>query len=178
MSATTLLTVEQFERMPQEDGVLYELKDGELVGMANSKFGHEKAKSRIIRSLVVYTVEHHIGDIYSEAAFALSESRICIPDVAFLSAESEDKGDPEHIFRGAPDLAIEVVSQSESATELRRKIQDYLDAGSKAVWACYPELQVVAAYDKTGVKEFRGGQILEAPEILPGFQARVDQWFE
>jgi Uma2 family endonuclease len=146
--------------------------------MANAKFGHEKAKSRIVRSLVVYTVQHPIGGIYSASAFALSESRVCVPDLAFLSLESEDKGDPGHIFRGAPDLAIEVVSASESATDLRRKIQDYLEAGSKAVWACYSELRVVAVYDNTGIKEFRGDQTLEAPEILPGFQARVDQWFE
>jgi Uma2 family endonuclease len=45
----------------------------------------------------------------------LSPSRVCSPDVAFLSNESVAKGDPKHIYRGAPDLAIEVVSESEIA---------------------------------------------------------------
>jgi hypothetical protein len=39
-------------------------------------------------------------------------------------------------------------------------------------------LQVIAVYEKTGVREYRGDQVLEAPEILPGFQARVTQFFE
>jgi Uma2 family endonuclease len=60
---------------------------------------------------------------------------------------------------------------------LRQKIQDYLDAGSQAVWAFYPEVRVIAVYDKAGVKELRAGQILEAQDILPGFQARVDEFF-
>jgi Uma2 family endonuclease len=74
-------------------------------------------------------------------------------------------------------LAIEVVSESESALELRQKIEEYLDAGTKAVWAFYPTVRVIAVYDQTGVKELRADQILEAPDILPGFQAKVNEFF-
>jgi len=105
-------------------------------------------------------------------------SRVCSPDVAFLSNESVAKGDPKHIYRGAPDLAIEVVSESEIAWDLRQKIQDYLDAGSRAVWAFCPKLRVVAVYEKSSWRESRGDQVLEAPEILPGFQVGVDRFFE
>lgn len=178
MSTATLLTLEQFEQLPQRDGVRYELRDGELVKMANAKAGHERAKFRIERSLIAYILQHPIGEIYSEASFALSPSRVCAPDVSFLRNELAANTDPDHIFQGAPDLAIEVVSDSESALDLRQKIQDYLDAGSKAVWAFYPKLRVIAVYDKSGVREYRGDQGLEAPEILPGFQARVNQFFE
>jgi Uma2 family endonuclease len=178
MSTATLLTVEQFEQLPPEDGVQYELKDGELVKMASAKFGHEQTKSAILSCMVPYVVQHRAGRVYAETAFELSPSRVCTPDVAFLSNESAGKGDPEHIYRGAPDLAVEVVSESESAQELREKIQDYLDAGSQAVWAIYPKLRVIAIYDHSGVREFRGDQVLEASEVLPGFQARVSQFFE
>jgi Uma2 family endonuclease len=178
MSTATLLTVEQFEQLPQEDGVQYEMKDGELVRMANAKFGHEQTKSEILSCLVPYVVQHHLGRVYAETAFELSPARVCAPDVAFLSNDSVAKGNPDHIYRGAPDLAIEVVSESESALELRQKIQDYLDAGSKAVWAFYQELRVIAVYDESGVQEYRGDRVLEAPEILPGFRAAVNQFFE
>jgi Uma2 family endonuclease len=178
MSTATLMTVEQFEQLPEEDGVRYELKDGELVRMGNAKFRHEQTKSEILSCLVPFVVQHHLGRVYAETAFELSESRVCVPDVAFLTTESAAKGDPEHIYRGAPDLAIEVVSESESAEELRQKIQDYLDAGSKGVWAFYPKLRVIAVYDNAGVREFRGEQVLEAREILPGFQAKVNRFFE
>jgi Uma2 family endonuclease len=178
MSTATLMTVEQFEQLPQEEGVQYELKDGQLLRMANAKFGHEQTKSEILSRLVPYVVQQRLGRVYAETAFELSPSRVCAPDVAFLSNESVAKGDSEHIYRGAPELAIEVVSESENALDLRLKIQDYLDAGAKAVWAVYPKLQVVAVYDHSGVREFRGDGILEAPEILPGFQAKVTQFFE
>ena len=178
MSTATLMTLEQFEQLPQEDGVKYELKDGELVKMANAKAGHERTKFRIERSLMAYILQRPIGEIYSESSFALSPSRVCAPDVSFLRNELAVKTDPDRIFQAAPDLAVEVVSESESALELRQKIQDYLDAGTKAVWAVYPKLQVIAVYDQTGVREFRGEQMLEAPEILPGFQAKVTQFFE
>jgi Uma2 family endonuclease len=178
MSTATLMTVEQFEQLPQEDGVQYELKDGELVRMANAKAGRERTKFRIERSLMGYIIQHPIGEIYSESSFALSPSRVCIPDISFLRDELAVKSDPDHIFQGSPDLAIEVVSDSESALELRQKIQDYLDAGSKAVWAFYPKLRIVAVYDQSGLKEYRGDQVLETPEILPGFRATVNQFFE
>ncbi len=177
MSTATLLTVEQFEQLP-DDGTRYELKDGELVKMANAKAGHERTKFRIERSLMAYILQHPIGEIYSESSFALSPSRVCIPDVSFLRNELAVKADPDRIFQGAPDLAIEVVSESEIAEDLRQKIEDYLDAGSRAVWAFYPKLRVVAVYENSSWRESRGDQILEAPEILPGFQARVDRFFE
>jgi len=178
MSTTTLLTVEQFEQLPVADGVRYELRDGELVRMGNAKWGHEQTKSEILSCLVPFVVQHRIGRVYAETAFELSPSRVYIPDVAFLSSGSVAKGDPDHIYDGAPDLAIEVVSENESATDLRQKIQDYLDAGCQAVWAVYPKLRMVAVYEQTGVKEYRGDRVLEAPDILPGFQATVTQFFE
>jgi Uma2 family endonuclease len=178
MSTATLLTVEQFEQLPQEDGVHYELKDGELVKTADANAGHEQTKSLILCALVPYVVQHPIGRVYAEASFALSPSRVCAPDVSFLGIDLAATADPDRIFQGAPDLAIEVVSDSESALDLRQKIQDYLDAGSKAVWAVYPKLRVIAVYDKSGVRELRGDQVLEACEILPGFQARVNRFFE
>jgi len=75
MSASTLLTVEQFEQLPEEDGVQYELKDGQLVRFGeakfgHAKFGHERTKFRIERSLMAY-LQHPIGEIYSGASFAL-----------------------------------------------------------------------------------------------------------
>jgi Uma2 family endonuclease len=183
MSTAALMTLEQFEHLPDEDGVQYELKDGRLVRVSDAKFGqvrfgHEQTKSGILSCLVPYVVQQRLGHIYAETAFALTSSRVCAPDVAFLSNDSVAKGDPEHIYNGAPDLAIEVASANEGAQELRLKIQDYLDAGTKAVWAVYPKLEVIAVYDHSGVREFRGDQVLEAPDILPGFQAKVTQFFE
>jgi Uma2 family endonuclease len=178
MSSTTLLTLEPFEQMPEQDAARYELKDGELVRMGTAKYGHEKTKYRVQHRLLTYRLENPIGEAHAEMAFAIRPERVCVPDISFLRNELLQRADDEHIFRGAPGLAIEVISENESALELRQKIPEYLEAGSKAVWAFYPNLRVVAVYNAAGVRELRGGQILEAPEILPGFQAPASEFFE
>ena len=86
-------------------------------------------------------------------------------------------GSTQSTLPGA-DLAIELASESEIAAELRQTIQDYPDAGSKTVWPVYPKLRVIAVYDQSGVREVPGDRVLEAPVILPGFQAKVNQFFE
>jgi Uma2 family endonuclease len=178
MSTTTLMTVEQFEQLPQNGGARYELKDGELVEMANAKFGHERAKFWIQRCLIAYVLQHPIGEVYSETSFALSPSRVCAPDVAFLSLESAAKGDPDHIYQGAPDLAIEVVSESEGAEDLREKTEQCLAAGAKAVWIVYPKLRIIEVFDQAGPHDVRGEEMLEAPGILPGFRVAAGELFE
>jgi len=141
MSTATLLTLEQFEQLPHEDGVRYELKGGELVTMANAKAGHERTKFRIERSLIAYILQHPIGEIYSESSFALSPSRVCAPDVAFLRDELAAKADPERIFQGAPDLAIEVVSDSENALELRQKSRTTWMPAPRPFGPCIPSCE-------------------------------------
>lgn len=69
MSTTALLTVEQFEQLPEEEGVRYEMKDGELVRMGNANYRHERTRFRIARCLIAYILHHPIGEVYSEMAF-------------------------------------------------------------------------------------------------------------
>lgn len=94
-----------------------------------------------------------------------------------LREELASQAEPNHIFQSAPDLAIEVVSESENALELREKIQNYLDAGSKAALAFYPKVRVIAIYDKAGVNEVRRSDP-GRPEILKGFQAKAGPFFD
>jgi Uma2 family endonuclease len=103
MSPATRLTWEQFEQLPERDGVRYELKDGEMSG---AKSLHKRTKFRTLRCLFAYILGRPVGEVYAETAFALSPSRVCQPDVAFLSSESVAKSDPEHIFVQAPEVAI------------------------------------------------------------------------
>lgn len=71
---------------------------------------------------------------------------------------------------GVPDLAVEVVSESETAVDLDRKVQQYLKAGTAAVWAVYTETRHIMGYRR--FREARMvvlGQRLEEPELLPGW---------
>jgi Uma2 family endonuclease len=97
MSSTTLLASEQFEQSP-EDGLRYELKDGELVRIGTAETGHARTKFRIGRCLIAHILQHPIDEAYPESPFALSPSRVCIPDVAFLRGEWVATADPGTSF--------------------------------------------------------------------------------
>jgi len=72
----------------------------------------------------------------------------------------------------APDIAVEVVSPSESAVDLRRKIRDYLRGGSKEVWVVDRSNGEVLVHTSVNIRVLQGTDVLDSP-LLPGFRARV-----
>lgn len=81
-----------------------------------------------------------LGEVLIEAGFVIDREGPIVraPDVAFLSRGRSESADLDGWFEGAPDLAVEIVSPSDSAQDLHRKIGQYLAAGSRAVLAVYP----------------------------------------
>jgi len=80
------------------------------------------------------------------------------------------------IQRGAPDIAIEVVSPRDTAAHLKRKVDAYLQGGSKAVWVVFPDSGSVMVHTADSVRELKGNQRVEDP-LLPGFSAPVSEFF-
>ena len=79
-------------------------------------------------------------------------------------------------FLGAPDLAIEVVSPSESARDLNKKVSLMLKSGSLAVWVIYPEERTVQVHRPDGTSY--AADTLTLPELLAGWEAPVASLFE
>ena len=71
------------------------------------------------------------------------EALAALPDGAFLAAELLEQEPAEAFFRGAPTIAIEVVSPSEAAADLDLKLRQYPAAGPKAVATVYPRTRTV-----------------------------------
>jgi Uma2 family endonuclease len=102
-----------------------------------------------------------------------------LPDVSFLRIERVQKTADSDYFIGAPELAIEVVSPSESAADLNRKVELLLQAGSLAVWVLYPKQREVRVFLPSGVSHRKGiGDMLSLPELLPGWEFPVARLFE
>jgi Uma2 family endonuclease len=81
-------------------------------------------------------------------------------------------------LRGAPELAVEIVSRHEDATDLDLKIRQYPNAGGAAVWAVYPRTRHVLVYRRSGeARDVAAGQVLEEPELLPGLRIPVEDLF-
>ena len=86
---------------------------------------------------------------------------------------------PEGYMTIPPDLAVEVISATNLAYAVQEKIRDYVGAGVRLVWIVYPNTQYVQVHDSTGfVAELGGDNLISGGEAVPGFSARVSDFFK
>ena len=176
----TLVTAEQFYQMPYPD-VRTELVDGEIVQMSPPGYEHGRICSRIDLKLRSFVEARSLGEVVTEVGFILRRNPDMVrgPDLAFISqAKLEAHGGTSKFWRGAPDLAVEVLSPEDRTSEVLRKVGDYLEAGTRLVWVVDPETQTVSAYrGLQQVRVYRIGEELPGEDVLPGFSLPVAQIF-
>lgn len=179
MATKTLLTVEDFMRLPESVGtqdVRYELVEGELVVVSPGMFPHNIVRDNVLVALRAFLPGKKVGTAVSEQGFQLSENTVRVPDVAFVRRGR--KLATKRPIEGAPDLAIEVVSPSNTPRELEQRISDYFAAGGKRVWVIHPDDREVYIHGLAGVTRRRGDEVLEDAELLPGFSIKTSSLFE
>jgi Uma2 family endonuclease len=111
----------------------------------------------------------------------LLAGRVRIPDIAFISNQSLPGGKVPHeaVPLLTPDLAVEVISESNTRKEMGIKLHEYFTAGTRLVWYSDPDtrsIDVYSAVDK--VQHLSGEDILDGGEVLPGFQAPLPAVFD
>ncbi|SRR6266567_3158674 len=175
MGISTLLTFEEFERLPDSPGKR-ELLDGELLEMPPAKKRHAKIQRRIDRRLSPYVLERGLGEVYIEAGFKLGERHWVQPDVSFVSTTQDDAGDPEEYFEGAPRLAIEVISKANTAESVDRKIARYFEYGCEEVWVFYPKTRRAWAYRRNDPSAIEHREWLTSA-LFPGWKLDLSEVF-
>jgi Uma2 family endonuclease len=176
-TASALLTVDEFLKLPEHEGERVELVEGEVITMAGAGFPHERVKARVHSLLVLWLAQNPIGEVFSETMYRLDEHSSLQPDVSVLLNERLTPG-IEGLYPGAPDIAIEIVS-SETAAYLQNKIDLYLEHGSRAVWVFYSRPPRILIHRSSGlVAKLAAKQMLEDPDVLPGFSTPVSAIFE
>lgn len=178
-TTTNLLRWEAFERLP-DDGMHREILEGELIVLPPPKSGHSEVARRVSRALQTLE-DHRLGRVYMEAGYQLSQDPATWiqPDVSFLRQEQASGRSADEYFTGAPDVAVEVVSPSESAEDVERKIALLLAYGSLTVWVFYPRTRTVRVCLRDGSSRVLGAQEkLTLPELLPGWELAVGPLFE
>jgi Uma2 family endonuclease len=180
MNTKTLLTADELEQMPDDDSVQIELDEGELITMPPAGGEHGYIELGIGSDLRVFVRKHKLGRVYpGDTGFRLGRDTVRCPDVAFVRRERVEAIHSDGFMKGAPDLAVEVSSPSNSVRQLRRKVKQYLAAGCHTVWVLYPKRKQVDVYEASGVIRTLGeDEMLEAPELLPGFSVKVAELFE
>ena len=136
MATTTskLMTFAEFEQIPgTPEGFSYELRHGELVQMAPPRFEHSEVQWRL-RDLLLRALGK-LGAIGTEFGFRpLPEHEFRIADVVFISEERRKQTNPKGHFQGAPDIVIEVLSPSNTASEMLDKEKLCLENGCREFW--------------------------------------------
>ncbi len=175
-----LYTARDLAAMP-EDGKLYELHNGVLIEVAGSKYRQTRLAAWIIYLLTVFIEQHSLGGAVTGAdgAVELNQYNTRIPDVAYLTAERAQKQSEDAYIQGAPDLAVEVVSESNSLPEMQQRAGEYLAAGARLVWIVNPEQRTVDVYRPGGVRLVLNAEgTLDGANVLPGLALPVKRVFE
>jgi len=178
-AAATQFTIADLERMP-DDGMHREIVDGELIELPPAKPRHSRVTKRIFTSLLVYEQTGQPVTVYMEAGFKLMPgmSHWLQPDVSVVTSDREHATSGDEYFAGGPEVAIEVISPSESAADVLAKTIAYLEAGTKVVVNIYPRSRDVTVHlpDGSG-KTLRGKDVLTLPDVLPGWEMSLAEIF-
>ena len=169
-------------RLLSED-TLYEVVDGEI----NEKIvGIQEGvtASRVYGFLFMFLRQHRLGRAVIEILFLIDKSKDMQrrPDVAFVSAARWPLKQPAPdaaAWEVVPDLAIEVVSPTNTAVGVHAKIIEYFDAGVRRVWVIYPKQKSIQVYaSRTDIRGLELGDDLDGGDVIPGFRLPLATLFE
>lgn len=105
------------------------------------------------------------------------------PDVSFLSWKSLPGGKPPprsiKVPAVVPDLAVEVLSVSNTPREMARKRDEYFRAGVKLVWEIDPASRSANVYTgPDAVTAVPADGVLDGADVLPGFTLSLREVFD
>jgi Uma2 family endonuclease len=181
-TARTHLSYEEFLQLP-DDGQRYELDEGELLVVPSPAPRHNLIRHRIADALLKFVKAKGLGIVIEEMDFRLGPGPELVrnPDIAFVTKSMEIDLDRSPI-EGAPTLAVEVISPSNTATDTVKKMHQYLDAGVLSVWLVYPKLRLVEIHSvqdgQPKRRDIREPEVLNDPTVLPGFAIPLPDIFD
>lgn len=171
----------------------FEVVDGAIVylwgedGRMSPGFLHNQIAGNIYALLRQHVRGRDLGYVCTDGLeyvldiVAGEVKRSRLPDASFIRLENlPDDFDVTRPFVGAPDLAVEVVSPSNSATEILERVADFLNAGTDEVWVVYPVRREVYHHRRSTpdvVRVFREDDTLQTA-VLPDLRLKVAQLFE
>jgi Uma2 family endonuclease len=167
------------DRLARKAGVC-ELVEGVLVEKAMG-FRESLLALALAEFLRAFVRKHNLGLVTGEAGLLrLAPGLVRAPDVAFVSWTSIPGGRvPEApIPELAPDLAVEVLSESNTPGEMLRKRRDYFAAGTRLVWQIDHRARTGEVFTSpTDSIVLDASQALEGGDILPSFSLPLAQLF-
>jgi Uma2 family endonuclease len=173
-------TVDDVNRLNDHEDRLYELVDGILVektvGLQESIIAGD-----ILTILNNFVKPRGLGLVAgADGTIQLEINLVRIPDVAFFSLDNLPGGEipDESVPLLVPDLAVEVISQSNTPKEMGEKLKDYFENGVRLVWFVRPRSRVVDVYTaQDHFTRLTASMRLDGGDVLSGFSVKVGKLF-
>lgn len=185
MTAATqdkLLTAEEFMDLPDPgDGSKQELVRGVVITMPPPQAPHGYTAARVTISVGGFVVQHNLGIVVGNDTGVVLErgpDTVRGPDLAYWSFARQATV-PKGYFEIAPDLAVEVLSPSNTRRQIDAKIREFLNAGTTMVWVVDPLDRSVRVHRKDSAAPVirMSGAMLDGEDVLPNFQVAVSSLF-
>jgi Uma2 family endonuclease len=173
MVARTLVTAQELADLPA-DGPRFELIDGEVQAMSPANPDHGWIGLEFCRLIGNHVVEHGLGEMFgSDTGYLLAHDpdTVLSPDGSFIRSDRLPPAETwGSFFPFGPDIAIEVLSPSNTSAEMRRKTIRYFAAGTQLVIIVDPKARTVRiSRPGHGDVAYERDDVLDLSPALPGF---------
>ncbi len=158
-------TVQDYLNLPQSETERYELLEGEFVMVPAPSWFHQIISKRLFRPIDDFVRMHELGEVlYAPLDVELSQHVVVQPDLNFLSKDRLDLIQ-EGRLRGAPDLVIEILSESTAGRDRTTKRTLYARHGVREYWLVDPDAETVEVLT-LGEAGFTGTRLYQRDETL------------
>lgn len=172
MATTRKLTLEEFLSLP-EASPASEFIDGEVRQKPMPNGVHATVERLLSFVITLFLRDHPIGEAGSEWRCVFGppgRERAWVPDFVFIAHEHLAEGEMERAHYGPPDLAVEILSPDDRASDVLDKISFYVAHGVRLLWVIDPRLRTVAVYTAGGrTGTLTENDALDGGDVLPGF---------
>jgi Uma2 family endonuclease len=179
MTFQTRVSLAEFERfilLPENSEQNFELIGGEIYPVVSNQRSSYIA-GKILARLWNYLDQHPIGYLTgADGGYAVAGERY-IPDVGYISKQKQSEVPDTSYNSNPPELAVEVLSPTDSERQLTYKVANYL-AVHTVVWVVYPEAQEIDVFtpgqppQKLGIDD-----TLDGGTVLPDFKLALRELF-
>jgi Uma2 family endonuclease len=180
-TAEKLLTAEEFLLLP-DDGVPKELVRGRVIALNVPTPRHGQICVEVVYLLRRFLEDHRLGHVVSNDSGVVTErgpDTVRGADIAFYSYQRVPPGPlPRGYLNVVPELVFEVRSPTDRWGQILTKVGEYLEAGVSVV--CVLDEQTTRAHFFTPQgpeQELAAEETLTFPDLLPGFEIRVERFF-
>jgi Uma2 family endonuclease len=191
ITRTEHLTLDEFVRLYEKEGP-FELIDGQRIILSPQNFGHSSIANFLLRRFQFFDPDNKFGEAFVETPFVMPSqdnpnwvkgSRV--PDVMFVRAEriqAYKTANPDWFdqpLKMLPDLVVEIVSPTDSYSEITTKVEKYLEDGVPLIWVIDRKQRTVAvrAANSNQTTTYYADQKLTGGDVIPGFEIAVADIF-